>query len=61
MARMTHFLGYLVDDNFHQQVTRKRLVANLENSLLSNLGDEGAHVSCARMAIGAVKFSPRPR
>jgi hypothetical protein len=61
MAETTHFLGYLVEDNVHQQVTRKRLLANLENSMLSNLGDESANGSCARMAIGVVKFPPRLR
>ena len=42
MTGIAHFLGDIGDDDVHQQVTRKRLAADLENPLLSNPGDEGA-------------------
>ena len=58
MTEIAHFLGDIGDDDVHQQVTRKRLAANLENPLLSDLGDEGANGSCTAVAVGLVKFSP---
>jgi hypothetical protein len=58
MTEVAHFLGDIGDDDVHQQVTRKRLAANLENPLLSDLGDNGANGSCTAVAVSLVKFSP---